>query len=212
MTGGTGQPDRTAAAPESGAALNGPHGVLLAAGASRRFGSIKALARFESRSLIELAVERARSVVGNQLTVVLGAHADAILATGVLADITVLRHESWGNGLAESLRHGLLAVPPSAPAALIMLVDQPLVTTTDLRSLIDTWLQDPTRAAAAEYAGDVGAPCILPRQSFAQLLELRGDRGAKALLRDMPGLARVPMPNATLDVDTPADLDSLRRG
>lgn len=212
MTGGTGLADRSTPAPGPETVLNGPHGVLLAAGASRRFGAVKALARFESRSLIEVAVERARSVVGNELTVVLGAHADAILATGALADITVLRHDAWGNGLAESLRHGLLAVPPSAPAALVMLVDQPLVTTTDLRSLIDAWRQDPTHAAAAEYSGDVGAPCILPRQSFAQLLTLRGDRGAKALLRDMPGLARVPMPNAALDVDTPADLETLRRG
>lgn len=212
MTGGAGLADHTAAAPGPETVLGGPHGVLLAAGASRRFGAVKALARFESRSLIELAVDRARSVVGNDLTVVLGAHADAILASGALAEITVRRHDSWGNGLAESLRHGLLALPPSAPAALVMLVDQPLVTATDLRTLIDAWRQDPTRAAAAEYSGDVGAPCILPRQSFPQLLELHGDRGAKALLRDMPGLARVPMPNAALDVDTQADLASLRRG
>lgn len=212
MTGGIGLADRTAPATEPETAFKGLHGVLLAAGASRRFGAVKALARFESRSLIELAVERARSVVGDELTVILGAHADAILASGALADVMVRRHESWGNGLAESLRHGLLAVPPSAPAALVMLVDQPLVTSTDLRTLIDAWLQDPTHAAAAEYAGDVGAPCILPRQSFPQLLELRGDRGAKSLLRDMPGLARIPMPNAALDVDTPADLETLRRG
>ena len=190
-------------------AVTGPHVLLLAAGASRRFGSPKALAPFGDRTLIELAIERAQSVVGTDLTIVLGAHAESILARTTLQDIAVCCHEAWDNGLAESLKHGVQAVPAAAPAALIMLVDQPLVTAEDLRSLIDAWRVNPADPAAAEYAGDIGAPCILPRHTFSAVLGLRGDRGAKPLLLAMSQVTRVCMPNAAFDVDTPLDLERL---
>jgi molybdenum cofactor cytidylyltransferase len=183
--------------------------LLLAAGASRRFGSPKALAPLGDRTLIELAIDRARSVVGTGITIILGAHAEAILARVSTRGIAVCRHEAWGQGLAESLKHGVLTIPATAPAALVMLVDQPLVTADDLRSLIDAWRSNREHPAAAEYAGDIGAPCILPRSTFPAVLDLRGDRGAKPLLLAMPQVTRVAIPNAAFDVDTPGDLARL---
>ncbi len=186
-----------------------PHVLLLAAGASRRFGSPKALAPLGDRTLIELAIDRARSVVGTGITIILGAHAEAILARVSTQGIAVCRHEAWGQGLAESLKYGVQAIPATAPAALVMLVDQPLVTADDLRSLIGAWRSNRGQPAAAEYSGDIGAPCILPRATFPAVLDLRGDRGAKPMLLAMPKVTRVAIPNAAFDVDTPADLARL---
>ncbi len=203
------EPERGSTPERGSGTAAGPHVLLLAAGASRRFGSPKALAPWGDRTLIELAVERARSVVGTDITIVLGAHAEAILALVSTQGIALCRHEGWGQGLAESLKHGVQAIPATAPAALVMLVDQPLVTADDLQSLIDAWRSNREQPAAAEYAGDIGAPCILPRHTFPAVLELRGDRGAKPLLRAMPKVTRVAIPNAAFDVDTPRDLERL---
>jgi CTP:molybdopterin cytidylyltransferase MocA len=184
----------------------GLHALVLAAGAASRFGSPKALARLDASTLIELALRRARAVVGEDFTVVLGAQADAIRATLDLRESQIVIHAAWDRGLAESLKYGVSHVPAESSAALIMLMDQPAVSTADLNTLIAAWQARPETAAAAYYAGDIGAPCILPRTLFARLRELHGDRGAKPLLHRLAEVTRVPMPSAEFDIDTREDL------
>jgi len=194
--------------------MTAPFALVLAAGGSRRFGSPKALAYFKGRTLIKLAVERVRAVVGEGFAVVVGAHADDLLSVTDLAPAQIIRSEDWNFGHAASLRDGVTRTPDAAPGALITLVDQPLVTADDLDRLISAWEKAPTWAAAAEYAGDhgtalIGAPCILPRAWFASVKALRGDRGASALLRSSSRVVRVPMQSAAHDIDTPEDLERL---
>lgn len=185
------------------------HALILAAGAARRYGSPKALAQLEGEYLLDIAVSRARAVVDDDFTVILGAYSNAILGVIPLDAEHVSCHDSWTEGLAESLKHGLRTVPKDANAALVMLVDQPAITAQDLRNLRNAWLSDVARPAAAAYAGDVGAPCILPRSLFGAAMRLKGDRGAKSLLHGIDGLIRVPMDSAAFDVDTPEDLERL---
>jgi molybdenum cofactor cytidylyltransferase len=53
-------------------------------------------------------------------------------------------------------------------------------------------------------------PAIFPRLCFSELTELRGDRGARAILeRNSYRLVRVSMANAAIDLDTPEDLAAL---
>lgn len=189
------------------AAMRGSlHGLVLAAGASSRFGSPKALARLGDATLLEHALRRARAVLGDEFTVILGARAEEIRRSLRLDDVSIAVHDAWSLGLAESLKYAVGCVPASSSAALIMLVDQPAVNTADLRSLIGAWRPRPETAAAAYYAGDVGAPCILPRALFPAVGALSGDRGAKSLLRSLVALTQVPMADAEFDIDTPDDL------
>ncbi len=113
--------------------------------------------------------------------------------------------------MATSLRAGLAAVPRSAQAALVLLVDQPRVDAAALQRLVAAWRRRPALPAAARYAGNPGVPAVLPRRHWRAVRALRGDEGARALLRDSP-VTLVEMPEAALDVDTPADLLALRTG
>jgi molybdenum cofactor cytidylyltransferase len=190
--------------------MTAPFALVLAAGASRRFGSPKALALFRGRSLLELAIERVRSVAGDRFAVVIGADADALLPALVLAPHQIIRHDAWRAGQSSSLCAGLAKAPSDAAGLLITLLDQPLVTAKELRQLLEVWASAPDRPAAAEYAeGQIGAPCVLPRHWFAAISQLQGDRGANALLRASKDVSRVPMPSAAHDVDTPDDLARL---
>jgi molybdenum cofactor cytidylyltransferase len=93
---------------------------------------------------------------------------------------------------------------------LLLLADQAAVSADDLKRLAGTWRKQPQYIAAALYAGISGVPAIFPRSAFRQLSELRGDVGARALLRrNTDRLVRVPMPSAAVDVDTPEDLLAL---
>lgn len=191
--------------------MTGPFAVILAAGASRRFGSPKALAHFAGSTLLERAIERVRTVVDDRFVVVVGAHADTVLRMISIDPRHLCRHQDWAIGQSASLRCGLDATPEEAPALLVTLVDQPLVDAHDLQRLIDAWRREPDQPAAADYGPLLGAPCILPRSSFDTVRRLEGDRGAAAVLRASSKISRVSMPNAIHDVDTPQDLERLSR-
>jgi molybdenum cofactor cytidylyltransferase len=187
------------------------YAVVLAAGASTRFGSPKQLVRIGGRPLLHTVVARAAEVTGNALIVVLGSGAAELgpLLKHTPGSVVVNRH--WREGLASSIRAGVARLPSSCAGVLLVLADQAAVTTDDLKRLAGTWRRRPHCIVAALYGGTTGAPAIFPRASFADLAALRGDAGARSILRrSADRLVRVPMPGAELDLDTPEDLLALQ--
>jgi molybdenum cofactor cytidylyltransferase len=188
------------------------HVVVLAAGASSRFGSTKQLVRVNGRPLMHTVVSRAVELAGHSVTVVLGAHAGELAPLLKHSPASVAVNRDWSEGIASSIREGLAHAPSTADGVLIVLADQAAVTIEDLRRLAGAWRRNPASIAAAQYAGGVGVPAIFPRWCFRELNELRGDRGAQALLqRHVDRLVRLPMPSAELDIDRPEDLLSLEQ-
>ena len=188
------------------------HVVVLAAGASSRFGATKQLVRVNGRPLMHTIVSRAVELAGHSVTVVLGAHAGELAPLLKHSPASVAVNRDWSEGIASSIREGLARAPSSADGVLIVLADQAAVTTEDLRRLAGAWRRNPASIAAAQYAGGVGVPAIFPRWCFRELNELRGDRGAQLLLqRHVDRLVRLPMPSAELDIDRPEDLLSLEQ-
>jgi molybdenum cofactor cytidylyltransferase len=186
------------------------HVIILAAGSSSRLGQPKQLVKLQGRPVLHTVVSTAVAVIGQSVTVVLGAHAADL--TRMLAHTTasIAINRNWQEGIASSLRCGLAAAPPGCTAALIMLGDQLAVTTDDLKRLIAAWRGEDGVIAAALYQGHVGVPAIFPHWCFAELRELRGDQGARSILqRHAHRIAQVSMPNAAVDLDTPADLAAL---
>jgi molybdenum cofactor cytidylyltransferase len=124
----------------------------------------------------------------------------------------------WECGMAHSLRCGLAALEEAAPghgsafaadapsAALVLLGDTPYITADDLQRLIDAWRTSPEVPAVAAYDGTIGAPCILPRMVWREVMTLQGDRGAGAWLhlREAEGgaVTRVAIISAACDMDT----------
>jgi molybdenum cofactor cytidylyltransferase len=189
------------------------HVVVLAAGASTRFGSPKQLVRLNGRPLLHLAVSRAVEVAGQSVTVVLGANAVELAPLLRHTPAAIVVNRDWSEGMGSSVRTGVSRVPATADAVMLMLADQPAVTAEDLRRLISTWRRQPQCIVAAHYAGTAGVPAIFPREDFTALAGLRGDAGARALLkRGGERLIRVPLQSAEIDIDTPEDLLKLQPG
>ena len=189
---------------------DGLYALILAAGASTRFGSAKQLVRVAGRPLLHGAVPRAAEVTGNALIVVLGAGAGRLAPLLKHCPGSVVVNRDWREGVASSIRAGVARLPATCTGAMVLLADQAAVTADDLKRLAGAWRKQPLCIAAAVYAGDSGAPAIFPRAMFRELGELRGDSGARALLRrNVDRLVRVPMPSAEIDIDTPEDLLAL---
>ena len=189
------------------------HAIVLAAGASTRFGSPKQLVRIAGRPLLHAVVTRAVEVAGHAVTVVLGAHAGELSALLRHTPASTVVNRDWQEGIASSIRSGMAQVPGAADGVLLMLADQPAVSGDDLRRLAGAWRRQPDSIVAAQYSGITGVPAIFPRWAFRDLAELRGDRGAQLLLhRYAERVARLRMQSAALDIDRPEDLPGIETG
>jgi molybdenum cofactor cytidylyltransferase len=190
--------------------------AVLAAGRSARLGSPKQLVPFEGKTLLRRVVETALFVavpgIDTPVGVVLGAEAAACQGeiSGLAAHVLV--NEAWTEGLASSVRLAVAwALEQRADALVLLLCDQPFVSTELLQHLIATHRATGQPLVACAYEnGATGAPLLVEKRFFGELLALEGDRGAQGLLRRYPdAVATVPFPLGTFDVDTPEDLAKL---
>jgi CTP:molybdopterin cytidylyltransferase MocA len=184
-------------------------GLVLAAGAGRRFGAPKALVRYEGRGLLDRAVATLRDGGCRQVLAVLGAQAPAALA-GTAEAFTPVLNRRWGQGLSTSLRAGLAAVPDRFDGVVVSLVDQPRIEPEAVRRLIAS-ARDGAALAVATYNGARAHPVLFARRHFAAIAATAtGDRGARDFIdANADAVVEVPCPGDPGDVDTPADLAAL---
>ena len=176
--------------------------VILAAGASTRFGSPKQLAPFGAGTVLEAVVGLARDGGLDPIVVVLPSTVPP--PWGVIAVV----NDAADEGMSRSLRVGLGAVPDDASAALILLGDQPTVSSAVVAELVRARGDRPIVAARA--AGLLGPPVLLERSIFAMAESTTGDQGLRDLIRGNRHLVTpIEVGEHAPDVDTPADLERL---
>ena len=177
--------------------MNRVGAIVLAAGASTRLGRPKQLVTLGTENLLERSIRVAREVPCSPILVVLGAFAELIREQSKLDGVHEVLNLNWQEGMASSIRAGVDALP-DLDGVLLMVCDMPAVTSAHLRALSDSG-----DVKASSYAGRRGVPAYLPKTTFAALKSLRGDRGARAILKDA---ASVLLPNGELDVDSEEDI------
>jgi CTP:molybdopterin cytidylyltransferase MocA len=175
--------------------------VILAAGASSRFGSPKAAVRIGSRTMLQVVVDTATASALSPVIVV------APSSLEVPASTIAVRNDAPGLGMSRSLQVGIAAVPPEAEAALIMLADQPTVSVGHLRAL-DGW-RGGTPVVATRTDGVLGPPVFIEREGFDLVTRVGGDAGLRDLLRGDPSLVTAVDLEGVRDVDTAEDLERI---
>lgn len=188
--------------------------IIVAAGASSRLGQPKQLVLVDGEPLLQRAVRCAREAGAMPVIVVLGAHRERIGKAVAFGDATMIENAEWEEGLASSIRVGVKAAESRATGAagvLLMTCDQPRVTAKHLLVMIEAFeAQAGTVMIASMYAGVRGTPAIFPRAMFADLLALRGDRGARGLLAKASlSVVDVQLEGGEVDIDRPEDLAKL---
>jgi CTP:molybdopterin cytidylyltransferase MocA len=182
-------------------------GLLLAAGAGRRYGMPKALV--EGGAWLRRAVAALSGGGCDPVFVVLGAQADRV-APLVPATASIVLAADWAEGMGASLRSGLTellrSAPPQVQAALVHLVDLPDVGAAVVRRLAA--LADPAVVARAGFASQPGHPVLLGRQHWAEVIaSAQGDRGARDWLAGRSDLTVVDCSDLAsgIDVDRPQE-------
>jgi CTP:molybdopterin cytidylyltransferase MocA len=180
-------------------------GLLLAAGAGRRYGMPKALV--EGGAWLRRAVTTLTDGGCEQVLVVVGAQADEVIPLVPDSADTVVAAD-WAEGMGASLRAGLAELGRSAPsqvhAAMVHLVDLPDVDASVVRRLAG--LAGPSVVARAGFDSQPGHPVLLGREHWADIVSsARGDRGARDWLAGRSDLIVVDCSDLAsgIDVDRP---------
>jgi len=180
--------------------------VLAAGRASRMQGSHKLLAAFDGEALVRRTIEAALAAKPSRVLVVTGHRAEEIEAELAGLKIDIVRNPDFAQGMSTSLRAGVSALGPGCDGVAVMLADMPHVTGADVRRLLDAFAAAGGHAIVrAVSGGKRGNPVVLPRSTFAALLQLEGDVGARHIV-ESAGLDVVDVEigeAAHIDVDTP---------
>ena len=188
--------------------------LVLAAGESARMGTPKALLPLGRGTFLSVICGRLAAAGADELVVVLGAHAEAVRDAGVIPRARIVVNEAYRDGQLSSLQCGLRSLSPAAGAALVTLVDHPLIEASTYRGLRDAGGKAPDLIFVAEYGGRGGHPVVFPRAVFDELFAAPRDGGARAVVRKDPSrVRRVPFddPGIVADIDTPEDYEQIKR-
>ena len=185
--------------------------VLLAAGKSERLGKPKQLLSFDGQSLLQHAIQEASHSDAGQIIVVLGANAD-ILRPGIDPTTAhVVVNAEWEEGMASSIRRGINAlnqIVPSSEGVILMVCDQPYVTSSLLNDLIETYQKTGNHIVTCSYENTFGPPTLFHKSHFPELIQLKGDTGARKVVERHPGDVEVVLfPEGKIDIDTKADYE-----
>lgn len=176
--------------------------IVLAAGGSSRMGSVKQTIAVEGVSMVRRATLEAIGGGAHPVFVIVGANADDVRREVSDLPVTVIANDEWSEGIASSIRAGTAAARRErARGVLVMLADQPSVDAASVRDLVSRFTATNAAVVAARYAEGGGAPALFRADLFDALQELRGDEGARNIIRRMPERA-VLVDVATEDVDT----------
>lgn len=187
--------------------------VILAAGAGIRMGKLKQLLPYRGRTLLEHSIQQAIEAGFHPTLVVVGAEADAVRCAIAAQPVEIVQNQQWQSGMGSSISAGIRQLQQTgaeSAAVAILLSDQPLVTAEHLRAMRTLLHTRGNPVVAAHYGQTIGVPALFKRELFSMLASLPAEAGARHFLRESAlAVTEFPLPEAAIDIDTPADFAAL---
>lgn len=180
--------------------------LILAAGASSRFGGCKLLAQVDGRAMLASQIDLACRIAPENVYIVTGAWYDEIKSLlNTQPNAKVIYNPDWQQGMSSSLKVGISQLTEDYTEVMVLLADQVNLSEARLRQLITAF--DGENIVCGFYEGRRGVPAIFGASHFEEIMQLSGDQGAKPLLYDTNNhVVECAMPEASIDIDTPEQL------
>lgn len=184
--------------------------LILAAGRSSRMrDGHKLLRTWRGRPLVAAVVDRLQAG-GFERPYLVSGHRHREVEEAVAGRVRAVHNPDFAFGMSTSLRRGVAALPEACAGVLVCLGDMPSILPVTIRVLVDAFRRTDGRALCVPVmAGRRGHPVLIGRAFFAEIHDIEGDRGAKALLAGHPESVvevEVEDPGIFADVDTEQDL------
>jgi molybdenum cofactor cytidylyltransferase len=203
-------------------------GIVLAAGEAARFGQPKQLLDWHGQPFVHAVAQNALDAELSPVVVVTGANADQVGAAVMDLDVRVIRNDEWKSGQGSSIKAGVLSLIKSAASlpriqkqislgdnknsdmgfevggAIFLLADQPQITTSVIRALIEKHAEGLYPIVAPMVLDRRANPVLFDRATFSDLTTLEGDVGGRAIFHKHR-VEYLPWhdDNLLFDVDTP---------
>ncbi|MFM7486100.1 MAG: NTP transferase domain-containing protein [Cytophagales bacterium] len=186
--------------------------LILAAGSSKRLGQPKQLVKFQGHSLLQRTVTIAYACT-QQVAVVLGSQYEQHHQHIAHLDVAIIPNAHWQKGMGNSLKAGMLGVLSQWPATtevIVLVCDQPRLTSDHLQRLIKRSGQSSNRVICSSYLNTLGVPALFKNEMFGNLLSMADSEGAKKLIQqNLEDVDSIYFEGGELDIDTPDDLQKI---
>lgn len=183
--------------------------IILAAGNSSRLGRPKQLLEYKESTLLKNTVSEALKVENSFVIVVTGSNHDLIEKKLNLPQITFSFNSDWENGMSSSIVNGikqLLLLNPKCEQCVLAVCDQPFVSSLIFENLIKEHHTTQKGIVASAYSETLGTPVLFHKKYFQDLLELKGQEGAKKLIKKYAeDVVSVLFEKGNIDIDTEED-------
>jgi molybdenum cofactor cytidylyltransferase len=195
--------------------------IILAAGSSSRMGGghHKLLLPLNGRPVVAHVLDATLASQARPILIVLGHQADHVRTHinyySEHHDISLIDNANYLQGMSTSLRAGVQTllsndykkalISYQVDSALILLGDQPLITSKIIDTLITAYRTSGTSIIAPLYDGKRGSPVLFNEKLFSELIEVTGDEGGRTILQHHPEeveLVEMGTSLANYDVDT----------
>ncbi len=192
--------------------MNPVGAIVLAAGASTRFGQPKQLLDWHGLPLVAHVADQALAAGLDPVVVVVGCWAEEVRAALAGRPVRLATNWRWEEGLSTSVQTGLGALPPETGAVVFLSCDQPLVSANLLRELVARFRETGAPIVCAAHGGRWMTPALFARPLFREFFEVTGDQGGRVLMAryaDRVVPVEVADPLLLTDVDTPETYQGL---
>lgn len=183
--------------------------VILAAGKSLRMGFAKQIIRINNEPLLKITLDKIESI-SEETYCVLGANKDLILEEIHFNNTVVIDNLNYEKGLSSSISICIEFFEKknlNYDGVLFVLGDQPAIETEYFLSIIKTFNEHKTKIIATNYDGKAGVPALFPKSFFKELKIIKGDKGAREILKNKPkSIIFESFKTNLVDIDTRKDL------
>ena len=193
-------------------------GIILAAGASVRFGQPKQLIELRGKYLVEWVLDAALKSRLDLVVLVLGHEYQSILqALGTKVRrprLEVVINHKYHEGQSSSLKTGLESVRKTFSSIMYLLADQPMINSKTINLLLDQFHESEKEICVPVFEGQRGNPTIFKRPIYEEIMMIDGDIGARNIIgkeADRVLYAKIKDPLCFFDIDSQEDLKKLRR-
>jgi molybdenum cofactor cytidylyltransferase len=185
--------------------------ILLAAGESKRMGKPKQLMPWGKSTILAQAIDNLASSGVDEIIVLLGYRAEEIKKTIVTKPVKIAINPDYRQGMSTAIIAGLKLVSRQSQAVMLALGDQPLVNSQTVKQLIAEFSNHDKGIVIPTYQGKRGHPVIFATKYKPELLELKGDIGAREIIKNHPDdtlEVAVDSESIISDIDTREDYQS----
>ena len=175
-------------------------------------GQPKQLLSYQGETLISYVAKCAIASSANLVITILGANAEQIEKNISSFPVTILKNHVWNEGISSSIRCGISYVEKyfsEIKAVIFLTCDQPFISSDFIDKIIDCYDADSQPIIASKYATTIGIPVLFPRILFPEIMQLKGDRGAKKIIeRYRDRVQTIKFTRGEIDLDTFQDYQS----